>query len=75
MGSLLSPTLANIIMVALEDEIIKYLFDNSTIKFYLRYVGDTLALAKPSDINLILNRLNTYHPDVQFTHEEFIDNN
>ena len=33
-------------------------------------------MAKPSDINLILNKLNSYHPDIQFiTHEEFIDNN
>jgi hypothetical protein len=32
MGSPLSPTLANIIMIALEDEIIKDLFENETIK-------------------------------------------
>ena len=43
MGSLLSPTLASIIMIALEDEIIKDLnFQNETIKFYIRYVDDTL---------------------------------
>jgi predicted transcriptional regulator len=75
MGSPLSPTLANIIMIALEDEIIKDLFENETIKFKIRYVDDTLVLAKPSDINLILNKLNSYHPDIQFTHEEFVDNN
>lgn len=75
MGSPLSPTLANINMVALEDEIIKDLFENETIKFYVRYVDDTLVLAKPSDINLILNKLNSYHPDIQFTHEQFVDNN
>ena len=33
----------------------------------------TLVLAKPSDIALILNKLNNYHPDIQFTHEEFVD--
>ena len=75
MGSPLSPTLANIIMIALEDEIIKDLFENETIKFYVRYVDDTLVLAKPCDINLILNKLNSYHPDIQFTHEQFVDNN
>ena len=75
MGSPLSPTLANIIMIALEDEIVKDLFDSDIIKFYVRYVDDTLVLAKPSDVNLILNKLNSYHPDIQFTHEEFIDNN
>ena len=31
MGSSLSPTLANIVMIALEDEIIKDLFDNGII--------------------------------------------
>ena len=62
-------------MIALEDEIIKDLFENETIKFYIRYVDDTLVLAKPSDINLILNKLNSYHPDIQFTHEEFVDKN
>ena len=40
MGSSLSPTLANIVMIALEDEIIKDLFDNGIIKFYVRYVDD-----------------------------------
>ena len=38
MGSSLSPIIANIIMVALENEIIKDLFDNGIIKFYARYI-------------------------------------
>ena len=71
MGSPLSPTLANIIMIALIDAIIKDLLDNNIIKFYIRYINDTLVLAKPSDIDLILNKLNSYHPDIQFTHEVF----
>ena len=33
------------------------------------------SLAKQSDIDLILNKLNSYHPDIQFTYEEFIDKN
>ena len=75
MGSPLSPTLANVIMIALEDAIVKYLVQDDIIKFYVRNVGDTLVLSKPSDIDLILNKLNSYHPDVQFTHEEFINKN
>ena len=62
MGSPLSPTLANIIMIALEDAIIKDLLHNDIIKFYVRYVDGILVLAKPSDIDLILNKLNSYHP-------------
>ena len=49
MGSPLSPTLANIIIIALQDEIVKDLFDSGIIKFCVRYVDDTLVLAKPSD--------------------------
>ena len=41
-------------MIALEDEIVKDLFDSDIIKFYVRCVDDTLVLAKPSDVNLIL---------------------
>ena len=44
MGSPLSPTLANIITIALEDAIIKDLLHNDNIKFYVRYVDDTLVL-------------------------------
>ena len=43
MGSPLSPTLANIIMTALEDEIVRDLIDQNVIKFYTRYVDDTLV--------------------------------
>ena len=75
MGSPLSPTLANIVMIAVEDAIIKDLLHNDIIKFYVKYVDDTLVLARPSDIDLILNKLNSYHPDIQVIHEEFKDKN
>ena len=60
-------------MIALGDAIIKDLLHNDIIKFYVRHMLMTLVLAKPSDIDLILNKLNSYHPDIQFTHEEFVD--
>ena len=44
MGSPLAPVLANIIMTELESTIIKKLFDTRKIKFYCRYVDDTLIL-------------------------------
>ena len=43
MGSPLGPTLANIIMTEFEDIIIKPLINSGTIKFYKRYVDDTLT--------------------------------
>jgi hypothetical protein len=35
----------------------------------MRYVDDTLVLAKPSDIPIIFQK------QIKFTHEQFIDNN
>ena len=40
MGSPLGPTLADIIMTALEDAIIKPLIDSGVLKFYSRFVDD-----------------------------------
>ena len=74
-GSPLGPTLANIIMTTFEDEIVRQLIDSNVIKFYARYVDDTLVLAKPSDIPIILRAFNSFHPQIQFTFEDFPDNN
>ena len=49
MGSPLGPTLANILMTELEDDIIRPLITSDKLKFYVRYVDDTLVLAKPED--------------------------
>ena len=74
MGSPLGPTLANI-MTALEEDIVKNLIEANIIKFYVRYVDDTLVLTKPPDIPIIPEQFNSYHPQIQFTHEEFVVNN
>ena len=39
----------------------------------MRYVG-TLVLAKPSDIKHILNTFNTFDSQIQFTVDQFPDN-
>ena len=46
MGSCLGPVLANIIMTELETVIVDKLFAANLLKFYIRYVDDTLALIK-----------------------------
>ena len=56
------------------NEIVRKLIDSNVIKFYARYVDDTLVVAKPSDFTLILETFNTFHPQIQFTLEEFPDN-
>jgi hypothetical protein len=75
MGSPLGPTLANIIMTNYEDEIVRQLIDSNIIKFYARYVDDTLVLAKPCNIPKIIQTFNSFHPQIQFTFKYFPDNN
>ena len=74
MVSPLGPTLANIIMTEFEQEIVKSLINSGLIRFYKRYVDDTLILMGPSDIQLILTKFNSFHPNLQFTVDEFSDN-
>ena len=70
----LGPTLANIIMTEFETVIIKRLINSGIIVFYKRYVDDTLVLAKPTDIKHILNTFNTFDSQIQFTVDQFPDN-
>ena len=58
MGAALGPVLANIIMTEMERVVVDNLIVNGKIKFYARYVDDTLLLVKPEDINDILNEFN-----------------
>ena len=58
MGSPLGPTLANIIMTEFEQEIVKPLINSGLIRFYKRYVDDTLIFMRPSDVQLILTKFN-----------------
>ena len=50
MGGSLGPLLANIIMVEFEAKVIRPLIDDGTIKFYTRFVDDTLLLLRQDDI-------------------------
>ena len=42
-----------------------------TIKFYKRYVDDTLVLIKPSDISAVLAKFNSFDPNLTFTVDTF----
>ena len=75
MGSPLGPVLADIILTELEKIVITPLLDDGTLRFYSRYVDDTLVLIKPEHISLVKDKLNSFHPSLNFTHEEFIDEN
>ena len=73
MGSCLGPVLANIIMAELEREVVDPLIADGTFKFYVRYVDDTLVLMKPADIPRVLKKLNSFHPNLNFTVDAFED--
>ena len=44
-------------------------------KFYICCVDDTLALFKESDIDIILDKLNSFHESLKFTADKFDDGN
>ena len=73
MRSPLGPLLTNIFMAELEKVIIQKLIDKKLIKFYIRYVDDTLLLAKVEDIDPILTELNSYNKNITFTVDRFIN--
>ena len=75
MGSLLGPVLVNIIMTELEIKIVNLLINSGKIKFYTRFVGDTLLLAKEEDINYIFKKFNSFHSSLQFTIDRFDNGN
>ena len=54
MGSSLGPVLANIIPTEFENVIVKPLIETSVLKFYYRYVDDTLVIIKKDKIQHVL---------------------
>ena len=68
MGSpLLGPLLTNIFMASLEEEVIPKLMPYQCN--WKRYVDDTYAYVNPGKVDFILTKLNSYHPNIQFTFE------
>ena len=67
MGSPLGPVLANIFMVELERKTIPKL--QQYMKPWKRYVDDTIAWIKPEYINIVKKELNSFNPNISFTHE------
>ena len=71
MGGSLGPLLANIIMVELESKIIRPLIEDGTIKFYTRFVDDTLLLLKKDDIERVKAELERFDSNLKFTYDMF----
>ena len=62
----LGPVLANIIMITVDN-----LLKGETIKFYIRYVDDTLLLVKRPDIDKVLKAFNWFDKNLKFTVDRF----
>ena len=67
MGGLLGPVLANIIMTECEKAIVDKLIENGIVKFYIRFVDDTLPVIKRTDISCVLNKFNSFDDILKFT--------
>ena len=58
-------------MTKLEEQLVTKIISDGTIKFYIRYVDDALVLLKRSDVNQVLNKLNSFHKNLRFTIDTF----
>ena len=73
MGSALGPVLANIIMTEVEKRVLPKLIEEGVIKFYIRYVDDTLVLVKEDKLDEVLQRFNAFDKNLKFTVDSFDD--
>ena len=73
MGSASGTVLANMILSDFGKLIVSDLIASGIIKFYRRYVDDTLVLIRPSDISHVLNKFNNFDKNLKFTVDTFSD--
>lgn len=66
MGSPLAPILADIVMEELLDNTLK---PDNNIKLVTKYVDDLFCVVPKTRINSTLEKLNSWHPNLQFTAE------
>ena len=71
MGSPLGPVLANVFMVHLEETIVPQL--QNEMPTWRRYVDDTFTVVKKGKRDEVIALLNSFHPNIKFTHEVEID--
>ena len=58
-------------MTECENVVVSKLIKKGTIKFYIRYVDDTLLLVKRKDIQKVVNEFNKFDKGLQFTVDSF----
>ena len=57
-----------------EKIVVSDLINSGLMKFYIRYVDDTLLLAKEDDIDNIAQQFNAFNDNLQFTINKLTDN-
>ena len=67
MGSPLGPVLANVLMVHLEESLVPQMQDK--MPTWKRYVDDTFSLVEKGKRDEVISALNSFHPNIKFTHE------
>ena len=67
MGSPLGPVIANVFMVALENDLVPKISEK--IGLWQRFVDDTFTFIKEKEVENVKSILNSFHEDIQFTHE------
>ena len=72
MGSPLGPVLSGIFMMELENSLISTL--NESMILWRRFVDNTIILVKNDNITYVLDQLNSFHEQIQFTYEVEHDN-
>ena len=70
-GSSLAQVILNIILTEFEKVVVTPLIKSGILKFYCRYVDDTLVSVKEDQINKILKAFNSFHNNLQFTVDKF----
>ena len=73
MGLYLGPVSDDIIMTELQTETVDKLFAANLLKLNYSLCRWTLALIKESDINVVLKKVNNFHPNLNFTVDKFND--
>ena len=71
MGSSLAPVLVNTILTEFEKAVVTPLMKNGILKFYCRYVHDTLVLVKEDHIDKILKACNSFRNNLRFIVDKF----
>ena len=71
MGGYLGPVVTNIMMTQCEIVIVAQLIENNIVKFYIRYVDGTLLVLRMKDIDIVLNKFNSFNKNLKFTVDTF----